>query len=172
MNKKIIPAEASFFVPVQKVLFGHSRMRKSLETAAAENYPALTEDILWDYTLFTFEKKQWALISIIDRSTYGEECIRHSSRNFVSYASIAASLKDFTDGRVYLHDGIQISYNRERHIPECRFAGETDGIKEFVPDENQIQRAKLIFPKEQWTVTGGEKKDLILYKSHKPFSFY
>ena len=159
MNKKIIPAEASFFVPVEKVLFDHSRMRRSLETAAAENYPALTEDILWDYTLFTFEKKQWALISIIDRSTYGEECIRHSSRNFVSYPSIAASLKDFTDGRVYLHDGIQISYNRERHIPECRFAGESDGIKEFVPDENQIQRAKLIFPKEQWTVTGGEKKD-------------
>ena len=81
--------------------------------------------------LLTFEKKKWALISITDRSTYGEECIRHSSRNFVSYASIAASLKDFTDGRVYLHDGIQISYNRERHIPECRFAGETDGIKDF-----------------------------------------
>ena len=57
MNKKIIPAEASFFVPVEKVLFDHSRMRRSLETAAAENYPALTEDILWDYTLFTFEKK-------------------------------------------------------------------------------------------------------------------
>lgn len=34
MNKKIIPAEASFFVPVQKVLFDHSRMRRSLETAA------------------------------------------------------------------------------------------------------------------------------------------
>ena len=131
MNKKIIPAEASFFVPVEKVLFDHSRMRRSLEIAAAENYPALTEDIMWDYTLFTFEKKKWALISITDRSTYGEECIRHSSRNFVSYASIAASLKDFTDGRVYLHDGIQISYNRERHMPECRFAGETDGIKEF-----------------------------------------
>ena len=57
MNKKIIPAETSFFVPVEKVLFDHSRMRRSLETAAAENYPALTEDILWDYTLFTFEKK-------------------------------------------------------------------------------------------------------------------
>ena len=80
MNKKIIPAEASFFVPVEKVLFDHSRMRRSLETAAAENYPALTEDIMWDYTLFTFEKKKWALISITDRSTYGEECIRHSSR--------------------------------------------------------------------------------------------
>ena len=80
MNKKIIPAEASFFVPVEKVLFDHSRMRRSLETAATENYPALTEDIMWDYTLFTFEKKQWALISITDRSTYGEECIRHSSR--------------------------------------------------------------------------------------------
>ncbi len=35
MNKKIIPAEASFFVPVEKVLFDHSRMRRSLETAAA-----------------------------------------------------------------------------------------------------------------------------------------
>ena len=80
MNKKIIPAEASFFVPVEKVLFDHSKMRRSLETAAAENYPALTEDIMWDYTLFTFEKKKWALISITDRSTYGEECIRHSSR--------------------------------------------------------------------------------------------
>ena len=80
MNKKIIPAEASFFVPVEKVLFDHSRMRRSLETAATENYPALTEDILWDYTLFTFEKKKWSLISITDRSTYGEECIRHSSR--------------------------------------------------------------------------------------------
>ena len=57
MNKKIIPAEASFFVPVEKVLFDHSRMRRSLETATAENYPALTEDIMWDYTLFTFEKK-------------------------------------------------------------------------------------------------------------------
>ena len=34
MNKKIIPAEASFFVPVEKVLFDHSRMRRSLETAA------------------------------------------------------------------------------------------------------------------------------------------
>ena len=64
MNKKIIPAEASSFVQVQKVLFDHSRMRRSLETAAAENYPALTEDILWDYTLFTFEKKQWALNSV------------------------------------------------------------------------------------------------------------
>ena len=35
MNKKIIPAEASFFVPVEKVLFDHSKMRKTLETAAA-----------------------------------------------------------------------------------------------------------------------------------------
>ena len=159
MNKKIIPAEASFFVPVEKVLFDHSRMRRSLETAAAENYPALTEDIMWDYTLFTFEKKKWALISITDRSTYGEECIRHSSRNFVSYASVAASLKDFTDGRAYLHDGMQIRYNKERHMPECCYASESVAGEKFVPDENEIQRAKLIFPKEQWTVTGGEKKD-------------
>lgn len=152
MNKKIIPAEASFFVPVEKVLFDHSRMRRSLETAAAENYPALTEDILWDYTLFTFEKKQWALISVIDRSTYGEECIRHSSRNFVSYASVAASLKDFTDGRAYLHDGMQIRYNKERHMPECRFAGETDGIKEFARRSRRVRPPERTAAKAQLNI--------------------
>ncbi len=44
-------------------------------------------------------------------------------------------------------------------MPECCYAGESAAGEKFVPDENQIQRAKLIFPKEQWTVTGGEKKE-------------
>ena len=44
MNKKIILAEASFFVPVEKVLFDHSRMRRSLETATSDKYSGKQND--------------------------------------------------------------------------------------------------------------------------------
>lgn len=153
MKKKIIDVCASFFfeLPEKHSVFEKEKRKYLLEQLEKE-YPSVDEKIIWGYCIFTFEKKKFALVSVINREIYEEKKVKYSSYVFTSEIAVIASRASFVKENILHKTATQkVFYDKNLHEPKILFtdigkSNENISIeKSFNFSEKDIQNAKPIF---------------------------
>ncbi len=155
MKKRLMPLSFSFFLESKG-----QKKASYIKSAVEKEYPVLDDSIFFDYTEFTFDKKKWDLISIVDRNFYEEEKIRYEKTSFVSDVSCIASRKDFTSGKVFKTEDYDVFYDAENKQPviNLRLQNNCKAEEIYKPDADDIRNAKVIFSCEKFY----EKKRFLL----------
>lgn len=156
MRKILIDDSASFFFELsQKHLYNSKERKKYLLTLLEKEYPAVNDKIIWDYCIFTFEKKKFALVTVINRDLYEERKVKYSSCVFTTEISVIASKKDFIKRSVpYRVSNQQIFYDIQEHEPKILFISDCDKnekifeTREF--SEKDIRKSKPVFYEKQY----------------------
>lgn len=150
MKKILIETEASFFFEFpQKQRMSAEEKKAYILHRLEKEYPAVDGRIVWDYCIFTFEKKKFALVSVAGKDLYEEMRVKFPSCLFTSEISVIASSKEFVSGHIfYMTSGQQVFYDINMHRPELLFISDSEKSPVCTPHsftEQDIQRSRAVF---------------------------